>query len=402
MSSLPPCLSGYYKYLPERPSLDFLFFDAGGGHRSAAVALKTVIDSQDRGWDVRLVNLQEVLDPLDVFRKATGLRLEDIYNLVLAKGWTLGSAYLLPPMHAIIRLYHNAQVRLLTPFWKERKPDLLVSLVPNFNRALYQSLDAALPGVPMVTVLTDFADYPPHFWIEKQPQYFVCGTDKAVGQALRFGHPKERVFRVSGMILRPNFYSVASVDRVEERGKLGLSAGVPTGLMLFGGAGSAVMRDIAKRLGNSSEHLQLIAVCGRNAGLKQHLESLKLRNPLFVEGFTQQIPYYMHLSDFLIGKPGPGAIAEAVHMKLPVILERNAWTLPQERYNTDWVRGHNVGLVLKSFREIEPAVREVLSGDKLAAMRESAGRIENRAVFEIADILAGLLDKAHYNANPNR
>jgi UDP-N-acetylglucosamine:LPS N-acetylglucosamine transferase len=388
--------------LPERPSLDFLFFDAGGGHRSAAVALKTVIDSQDRGWDVRLVNLQEVLDPLDVFRKATGLRLEDIYNLVLAKGWTLGSAYLLPPMHAIIRLYNNAQVRLLTPFWKERKPGLLVSLVPNFNRALYQSLDAALPSVPMVTVLTDFADYPPHFWIEKQPQYFVCGTDKAVEQALRFGHPKERVFRVSGMILRPNFYSVASVDRVEERGKLGLSPGVPTGLMLFGGAGSAVMRDIAKRLGNSSEHLQLIAICGRNAGLKQHLESLKLRNPLFVEGFTQQIPYYMQLSDFLIGKPGPGAIAEAVHMKLPVIVERNAWTLPQERYNADWVREHNVGLVLKSFREIEPAVREVLSGDKLAAMRESAARIENRAVFEIADILAGLLAKAHFNANPNR
>jgi UDP-N-acetylglucosamine:LPS N-acetylglucosamine transferase len=290
----------------------------------------------------------------------------------------------------------------LTPFWKERKPDLLVSLVPNFNRALYQSLNAALPGVPMVTVLTDFADYPPHFWIEKQPQYFVCGTDEAVEQALHFGHPNERVFRVSGMILRPNFYSVASVDRVEERGKLGLSPDVPTGIMLFGGAGSAVMRDIAKRLGNSSEHLQLIAVCGRNAGLKQHLESLKLRNPLFVEGFTQQIPYYMQLSDFLIGKPGPGAIAEAVHMKLPVIVERNAWTLPQERYNADWVRGHNVGLVLKSFREIEPAVREVLSGDKLAAMRESAGRIENRAVFEIADILAGLLDTAHFNANPNR
>jgi len=66
--------------LPERPSLDFLFFDAGGGHRSAAVALKTVIDSQDRGWDVRLVNLQEILDSLDIFRKITGVRLENLYN----------------------------------------------------------------------------------------------------------------------------------------------------------------------------------------------------------------------------------------------------------------------------------------------------------------------------------
>lgn len=374
-----------------RPSLDFLFFDAGGGHRSAAVALKSVIDSQDRGWDIRLVNLQEVLDPLDVFRKATGIRLEDIYNLVLAKGWTLGSAYLLPPMHAIIRLYHKAQVQLLTQFWKERRPDLVVSLVPNFNRAIYQSLDAALPGVPLVTVLTDFADYPPHFWIEKQPQYFVCGTSKAVEQALRFGHPEERVFRVSGMILRPHFYSVEPIDKEQERKRLGLSPNTPTGLVLFGGAGSAVMRDIAKRLGNMSRQLQLIAICGRNAQLKQHLESLQTKNRILVEGFTQQIPYYMQLSDFLIGKPGPGSIAEAVHMKLPVIVERNAWTLPQERYNTVWVREHDVGLVLKSFREIEPAVRELLSGGKLAAMRKSAGKIENRAVFEIAEILARLL-----------
>jgi 1,2-diacylglycerol 3-beta-galactosyltransferase len=340
------------------------------------------------------VNLQEVLDPLDVFRKVTGLRLENIYNLVLAKGWTLGSAYLLPPMHAIIRLYHKAQVRLLTPFWKERKPNLVVSLVPNFNRAIYQSLNTALPGTPLVTVLTDFADYPPHFWIEKQPQYFVCGTSKAVEQALRFGHPKERVFQVSGMILRPHFYSVAPVNKSEERRKLALSPDAPTGLMLFGGTGSAVMQDIAKQLGNSSERLQLIAICGRNTALKRDLESLKPRNPLFVEGFTQQIPYYMQLSDFLIGKPGPGSIAEAVHMKLPVVVERNAWTLPQERYNADWIREHNVGVVLKNFREIEPAVRQLLHSGNLSAMRESAGRIENRAVFEIAEILAKLLDGA--------
>ena len=46
----------------------------------------------------------------------------------------------------------------------------------------------------------------------------------------------------------------------------------------------------------------------------------------------------MWLSDFFIGKPGPGSISEAIQMKLPVIIERNSWTLPQERYNADWVR----------------------------------------------------------------
>jgi len=82
--------------------IDFLYFDAGGGHRSAANALLKVIADQKRPWEVRLVNLQELLEPLDVFRKLTGLRLQDVYNLMLKKGWTLGSPQLTAGMHAIL------------------------------------------------------------------------------------------------------------------------------------------------------------------------------------------------------------------------------------------------------------------------------------------------------------
>ena len=99
--------------------LDFLYFDAGGGHRSAANALRQVIADQQRPWEVRLVNLQEVLDPLDVFRKITGLRLQDIYNLMLKKGWTLGSPQLTAGMHVVLALYRPAQVRLLEKFWRD-------------------------------------------------------------------------------------------------------------------------------------------------------------------------------------------------------------------------------------------------------------------------------------------
>jgi Glycosyltransferase family 28 C-terminal domain/Monogalactosyldiacylglycerol (MGDG) synthase len=374
--------------VPESKAVDFVFFDAGGGHRSAALAIKSVIEKQDRDWEIRLLNLQDVLDPLDIFRKITGIRLQDVYNLALAKGWTLGSAYLLPLMHAIFRIYHRSQVEMLIPVWRERRPDLVVSLIPNFNQAIFQSLKAVLPQTELVTILTDLADYPPHFWMEKQPQYFVCGTGRAVEQALAMGHPRNRVYRVSGMVLRPAFYEVRKVDRAEELAKLGLAPDLPTGLLLFGGQGSPVMRQIAKRLGNSSLDLQLIAICGHNARLRRQLETLRTRNQIHVEGFTQRVPDFMQLSDFFMGKPGPGSISEAVHMRLPVIVERNAWTLPQERYNTQWIEEQGVGLVLKSFRQVETAVRELLAPGRLAAMRQSAACLENRAVFEIADILA--------------
>lgn len=374
------------------PVIDFIFFDAGGGHRSAANALKSVVEQQNRPWTVRLVNLQEVLDSLDVFRKFTGIRLEDVYNLMLAKGWTLGSTQGLKLMHGIIRLYHRPQVRVLIEQWKRTQPDMVVSLVPNFNRAMFQAIQQVNPATPYVTVITDMADWPPHFWMEKQPQqYIVCGTAQAVAQARATGFDQDHIFATSGMILRPKFYEPITVSRQEGRLKLGLDPELPTGIVLFGGQGSSVMVEIAERLGRSGLKLQLIMICGRNDKLADRLRALKLDIPMHVEGFTSEIPSFMHLSDFLIGKPGPGSISEAIAMKLPVIVELNAFTLPQERYNTEWVQQHEVGVVLSNFRSIEEAVGKLIEPATLRQYQANAAAIQNRAVYEIPQILDQIL-----------
>jgi 1,2-diacylglycerol 3-beta-galactosyltransferase len=340
---------------------------------------------------VRLVNLQEVLDPLDVFRKITGLRLQDIYNMLLRKGWTLGSPQLLRAMQLVIRLYHGAQVRLLAGFWRQGPPDVVVSLVPNFNRALFEGLRGAGAAAPFVTVLTDLADYPPHFWIERQRQYFICGTDKALAQALALGHPRERVFRVSGMILRPDFHETPAIDRAAGRRRLGLDPDRPTGLVLFGGYGSGAMIDIARRVARCQRPVQLIFICGRNDALARRLRSLDLPYPRWVEGFTGEVPHYMRLADVFIGKPGPGSISEALLMRLPVIIECNAWTLPQERYNAEWVREAEVGMVLSSLRRIDQALDRLLAPATLDRFRANVAALDNRAVFEIPKILERLL-----------
>ena len=369
--------------------LDFIYFDAGGGHRAAALALREVCERQQRPFEIRLVNLQELLDSLDIFRKLTGVRLQDLYNLMLKKGWTLGSAELMRGMQGIIRLFHNRQVAMLAEFWKKNPPDLVVSIVPHFNRALHESLNRALPGTPLVTVITDIADYPPHFWMERQEQHIVCGSDKAVQQALAIGYKPERVHQVSGMILSPRFYDVESLspaERARARADLGFDPEQSVGLVLFGGQGSSVMVDIARRLSNR----QLLMICGHNEKLRRTLGAMPHEAPLFVEGFTKEIARYMQLADYFIGKPGPGSISEAVAMKLPVIVERNIFTLPQERYNAEWVREQGVGIVLPNFREVARAVDELLEPGAYARFRGATERLHNRAVFEIPDILERL------------
>ena len=369
--------------------VDLFYFNAGGGHRAAALALQAVIAEQRRPWTVRLVDLFEVLDPRGQFQRLTGMAPEAYYNLRLAKGWTLGLGQELKLLQGLIRLVHPRLVALLQQHWLASEPDLVVSVIPNFNRALSESLATTLPGVSYVTVMTDLADHPPNFWIESDPrQHVVCGTDRAIGQARAMGRAPTSVHATSGMIIRPDFYRPLDVDRRAALIDLGLDPARPTGLVLFGGHGSMKMLSIARQLPD----VQLILLCGHNETLVGKLRRACLDGPVarVVLGFTPDVRRYMHLCDFFVGKPGPGSLSEALQQGLPIVTVRNAWTMPQERYNTDWVVERGFGLVGASMRNIRPTVLDLIG--RLDEFRARVALVENRAVFEVPDILQRILD----------
>jgi hypothetical protein len=366
--------------------IDLVYFNAGGGHRAAARALEAVLRERRPDWSVRSINLFEVLDPADRFRRVAGIAPEDIYNIRLKKGWTAGLAQELKLLQASIRLGHGLLVRRLLPYWQRSRPDLVVSLIPNFNRALIDSLNRALPGVPFVTVMTDLADFPPHFWIEPDTdQHVICGTERALAQARAAGCAAHRIHRMSGMVLHPDFHAPLAIDRDGACAALGLDPARPIGIVMFGGHGSAAMQTIAAQL----RDVQLILICGHNEALAAQLRQTTAGAPHALLGFTSQVRRYMQLGDFFIGKPGPGSLSEAVHLGLPVITFRNAWTMPQERYNTEWVREQRLGLVVPSARAIRPAVLELLADAE--SFRANVRRLRNRAVFEVPEVLATVL-----------
>jgi UDP-N-acetylglucosamine:LPS N-acetylglucosamine transferase len=383
-----------------------VFHDGGGGHRNAAVALQTIISQQERDWQVELMQFQDLTDRLDVLRKLTGIRIQQQYNLMLQNGWTLGSTYLLRVLQVTIRLFHGPVVRLLEKFWREHPADLLVSVIPHFNRQICESWTRVYPSRPFVTLITDLADFPPRFWIEPiREQYVIAGTEKAAEQARAMGHDDAHIFRTSGMILRPDFYVEDHSNPLELRKEMGLREDLPTAIVLFGGHGSKVMYEITERLDEAGAALQLILICGRNEELAAKLRARQWKMPVKVIGFTKEVHKLMRAADFLIGKPGPGSIAEAMVRKLPVLIECNAWTLPQERFNVEWVKEKGLGIVLKSFKDVVPGVQRMLVPATLEQFRKNVAAQDNRSIFEIPEILAKLLGQASMAsgpANPSR
>ncbi len=383
-----------------KQKIAFIYIDSGGGHRAAANALCEVIRREERPWDLQMFCIQELLDPIDFIRKSTGIPFQDVYNIMLRRGWTLGSAQLIPLMHVVIRLCHGQQVAALERHWRRYRPDLVVSLIPHYNRALKQALDGVWPGTPYVTILTDMADYPPHFWMERQDQYVICGSARAAEQARAVGLAESRILRTSGMILHPKFYEPLHLDRAAERTRLGLQPDLPTGLVLFGGEGSMEMVRIAERLNRPDSGIQLILLCGKHEQAARELRAMTPRIPMFVEGFTRDIPFYMELADFFIGKPGPGSISEALAKGLPVIVQRNAWTLAHERYNADWVEEQQAGVVVRGFSGIFDAVKKLLEPECYRRYRRRAVETSNRAVYEIPPLLDEILVEARERPAP--
>ncbi len=367
-------------------NIHLIYFNAGGGHRASARALEAVLKNTHPHWNVRLVNLFEVLDSRQVYKRVTGVAPEEFYNRQLAKGWTMAMTPELRILQAFIRLTHQVMVKRLQEHWIETEPDMVVSLVPNFNRAMYESLVSSLPGVPYVTILTDLADNAPHFWIEKnQQQHFICGTDKALEQARAAGHPDSHIHASSGMLLHPDFYKKPEIDRREQLIAAGFDPDKPVGLVMFGGHGSKTMIKIAKQLSD----VQMIYICGHNAALVKKISKMQTRAHKLVEGFTTQMPIFMEMADFFIGKPGPGSISEAIRKDMPVIIVCNKWTMIQERYNGEWVTKNGLGIVLPSFAKVNTAVHHLL--ENLDSYRQRVKAQDNQAVFEVPDILARIL-----------
>ncbi len=375
------------------PEVLLFMIDAGGGHRAAARALLAAAEESGAPFSLRVENFQHVLLQLDPLQRLTGVSIEDAYNLILRRRWNVAMVPLLRLMHGVIRLRRGAILRVLSHWLSERpRPAAVVSVMPNFNGIMAAALAQVHPGVPLVVVLTDFADFPPRFWIEPGIDRVVVGSDEAREQALAIGIAPDRVSRVSGMILRPAFYRSSGPEaRQRMRSELGLSERDFAVMLLFGGKGSPEMPPLAAALLASDASSRVIAVCGDNPRLLARMKAIEAGSGgrLTALGFSDRIAELLAASDLLVTKPGPGSLAEAFQAGVPVVVTRDRNTIPQERFNTDYVERHGLGLVVHGWAEIPSAVARLRAdpGERRAIGARIAVLPANQAVYEVLEII---------------
>jgi 1,2-diacylglycerol 3-beta-galactosyltransferase len=210
-------------------------------------------------------------------------------------------------------------------------------------------------------------------------------------------HPQELVFQLSGLPIHPAFYENHAHDRNASRLEVGLQPELFTGLMMYGTAGSKRMLQLARTLEDLDCCIQMIYFCGHNPDLAEQLSSLHLSYPHLILTYTDKVPAYFSLADFLICKPGPGSISEAQVSNLALLIDCQN-VLPQERYNLKWVQEHLTGCFFKDVESFSTAIHSLHAlFQKRALPHAMESASPNRAIFEISAIIQRIVSESCEN-----
>jgi 1,2-diacylglycerol 3-beta-galactosyltransferase len=177
------------------------------------------------------------------------------------------------------------------------------------------------------------------------------------------------------------------------RQKLGWEGDKPVIMLVGGGEGMGPLGKTARAIATSGLDVALAIVCGRNQRLKEHLESLDWPVPVYIYGFTHELPDFMRAADVLVTKAGPGTIAESLNARLPMILYAK---LPgQEDGNVTFVEEEKVGVWAPQPEQIVQTLTEWIQNPEIRleyaencrrAARPDAARQIARAIGETLEL----------------
>lgn len=238
----------------------------------------------------------------------------------------------------------------------EVKPDLILSVHPNFNGSILNILEKEYIKIPFITLIADLVNISP-LWMDARADYIISPTIEAREKCLEYGIPAENI-KVMGFPVRSRFF------RNNHTRKSGYQAGTPLKcLIMSGGEGVGNMKQIAENLLDHFD-CKVKIVAGRNAKLKAKLEQSlisKYGDKVEIYGFTKNIQDLMLASDVAITRGSPNVMFEAIASNTPIII---TGALPgQEEDNPAFAEKSNLGIVCKNTDLIQNSLDYLLQND---------------------------------------
>ena len=367
----------------------FLVGDTGGGHRSAAKAVAEALDQARPGRFAPFI-----CDPLRGPDAPRWLRwIVGLYGpCIRIAPWLWGMLWRTvssPRALGLLRrtlmspAYHGVAGAVAA--WR---PAVIVSFHPLTAEPAVRVRDGSAEVLPVITVITDLVT--PHLsWRDAAVDRVIVPSAAIAGRFAQDGKPDghyvETGLPVAAEFARP---PASAPERHALQRSLGLSGRFLV-VLTGGGEGSGGLFRRTVAVLSAVEDVDVAVICGRNQRLRRRLTRLAERadGRLTVHGFVDNMADWLRCADVVVGKAGPGTIAEATCCAAPLVL--TSYLPGQEEGNVEFVVRAGAGSYAPRPRDLIAEIGRLRDDPAaLAAMRAASARAWPRAAADIAGLLA--------------
>ena len=320
----------------ERKTIFLVFSDTGGGHRTAANAIKKALEELWEKRGGRVDELEIIMRDVIAESNQVNLLFEKLYNRLLKDRQDLMRYY----FHLIewAKPNENALAYKMTSTFAKKlisdmDPAVIVSVHPMVNHFLARTLkELGLDQkIKLITVLTDPNSNLWTGWACPDADLTVAPNDLARDRLIYFGLDPARI-KVLGMPIMPEFIKPPIESREVMLERIGLDPNMLTVAVTAGSAGGGNILEIYKAMREIKRPFQVIVSCGKNKKLMSKVDAERQQFPwkTVVMPYTSRVADGMNAIDLLVTKAGGLTTFEAIARRLPMALDMITEPMPQE------------------------------------------------------------------------
>lgn len=351
----------------------------GGGHLSAARAIKEYIDKNYEDCETVLVDCIEYINRL--LNKVTRKVYSDF-----AKNAPWAWEYLYKSgEYGVAAKASELSTRImslkLNSLLQDSNPDLIIS-THYFSSQMCSVLKAkGKINCKIATVMTDYESHKQWYIGHEYIDYIFVAHNKMKEELVLDDVPDEKV-HVTGIPLSNRF--LLSYDKGQTLKDFGLVLGKKTVLFFAGGEqglGKSNTYLILDSIIKLFPNFQVVAISGKNEKMKRKFDELveesHKNDSVKILEYTNKVPELMSVSDLIITKPGGLTTTESLASGLPIIVIN---PIPgQEEGNAKFLEDSGTGIWIKKGDDIKNTLTNLFQDEeKLKRMKINARLMAKR------------------------
>jgi len=332
-----------------------LYNNSGSAHVSASKSLAHILGPE---YCVSFIDFSA-----DIIAKAWRIYPDKLYNAKLKqRKFSRLNFMSRNTMPLLLKFSNWRTIRFLREEISKKKPDLVISTIPFINSMVINV--AKEKAIPVVVVgldqdLTNWLQGVDASLLKGANIKFTLDTTSSpigVEQLAQIGISSENIIN-TGFPIRRSFREAPPKDLARKKMQIGDDKFVV--LVMFGGSASNFMISLAKEFKqNNNKQLHILLVAGGNEEIKEKLKNYVFPKGVTAEifGFVENIAEMMSASDLFIGKPGSLSVYEAIHLKLPMILDLTKGAMTHELATANFIKDMGLGLLLKDIVQLNSLI----------------------------------------------